>query len=215
MQEYEITFDGKSFCLKGLPSGALVVQLDGPDAKRLADHALHRSDLKFAEGCLDRLTSVPDDPALVREATWRSAVSSFLKCFDRTGVRTALDATTLYGGEPAALAAFEHIRNLRRKHIVHDENPWTQCFTVAVLNPKGSAKKVADIRCVLFHGGTQENAQDLSNLIHIAREWLNAEFDRRLSCLLAKLEQEQYDTLAILPQPAYTAPTAADVTRKR
>ena len=215
MQKHEISFDGKSFRLEGLPSAAMVVQLDGPEAKWLADHALHRGDLEFAQGCLDRLNAAPDDPPLVQEALWRAAVSSFLKCFDATGVRISIDATALYGAAPSALAAYNHIRNLRRKHIVHDENPWTQCYAVAILNARGANRKVADVRCIAFHGGTRENAQNLSNLIHVAREWLNTEFDRRHASLLAKLEQEEYDVLASLPQPKYVAPTAADVTRKR
>jgi hypothetical protein len=164
---------------------------------------------------LDRLGAAPDDPPLVQEAVWRSAITAFLKCFDGTGVRTPLDATALFSGEPAAIAAYNHIRNLRRKHIVHDENPWTQCFTVAILNRKDAAKKVADIKCVLFHGDTRENAQNLCNLIQMTRLWLDSEFDRRHATLLTKLESEQYDVLARLPQPKYTVPTAAEVTRKR
>jgi hypothetical protein len=215
MQEYEISFDGKSFRLEGLPFAAIVVQLDGPEAKWLADHALHQYDLKFAQGCLDRLASATDDPTLVLEAVWRSAVASFVKCFDSTGVRTPIDAAVLYAGDPAASAAYNHIRDLRRKHIVHDENPWTQCYPVAILNSKGTSKKVADIRCVAFHGDTRENVPNLANLIYMALKWLNEEFDRRHASLLAKLEQEDYDVLARLPQPTYTAPTAGEVRRKR
>jgi len=215
MQEHPISFDGKSFRLEGFPDAVTVVRLDGAEAEWLAHHALHRSDLEFAQACLDRLASTPDDPPIVQEGIWRSAISSFLKCFDGTGVRSPIDATTLYGGEPAALAAYTHIRNLRRKHIVHDENPWTQCYTVAILNPKAASRKVADIRCIVFHGGTRENFQNLANLIRVAREWVNSEFDRRHASLLAKLEGEPYDTLASMPQPAYTVPTAAEVTRKR
>ncbi len=215
MQQHPIKFDGHSFHLEGLPDALIAVQLNGAEAEWLADHALHRSDLEFAQGCLDRLVTSPDDPPVVQEAIWRSAITSFLKCFDGTGVRTPLDATALYGGEPAAVAAYNHIRSLRNKHIVHDENPWTQCVAVAILNPKSAPKKLADIRCVVIRGGTRENLQNLIGLIRVARDWLDSEFDRRQESLQTKLEAEDYDKLASLPRPIYTAPTAADVTRKR
>jgi hypothetical protein len=86
---------------------------------------------------------------------------------------------------------------------------------VAILNPKDAPRKVADVRCIAFHGGTQENFQNLWNLIAMALDWLNAEFDRRHASLLAQLEAEDYDNLASLPPPTYTVPTAAEVRRKR
>lgn len=215
MQRDPFTVEGKSIRIEGFTNAAKVVELDGAEAKWLADHALHRSDLEFAQGCLDRLAAAPDDPPLVQEAVWRSAITAFLKCFDGTGVRTPIDATALFSNVPAATAAFNHIRNLRRKHIVHDENPWTQCHTVAILNRKDAAKKIADIKCLLFHGSTRENMPNLSNLIQMTRSWLDSEFDHRHAILLMKLESEQYEALASLPEPKYTAPTAAEVTRKR
>src|SRR5258708_23182474 len=65
-------------------------------------------------------------------------------------------------------------------------------------------------RSVVYHGGTQENLQNLSNLIGVARQWLNSEFDRRHGALLAALEAQQdrkstrlNSSHQIIPYPAF------------
>ena len=80
-------------------------------------------------------------PGLVRQGLWRSAVEHCMKCFSSSEARSKLNPKKVFKGDPEALEIHEYFRNLRNKHIAHDENAYSQCIPGAVLNAPNRLRK--------------------------------------------------------------------------
>ena len=148
MESHPISQRESGLHIEGFPDAVKVLAIKGPRAKRLSDLALHRADLDFAEECLDAINVTPEEPRVLREALWRSAILHFLKCFGDAGARFQLSAERiLKGTPPEAAMAFDYFKGLRNKHIVHDENSCSQSIPGAILNNGNKAYKIEKIIC--------------------------------------------------------------------
>lgn len=90
-----------------------------------------------------------------------------MKCFGDAGARFQLDAARVYRGRPAdALTAFTYFKDLRNKHMVHDESSYAQSVPGAVLNDGSQPHKVEKIVCLSMIGHTLEPAPPVTRKIH-------------------------------------------------
>jgi hypothetical protein len=202
----------------GFPDAASVVRLSGRKSDKLADLGLHHTDLEFAGDCLRSLADLPDEPPTLREAMWRCAVIHFMKCFGDSKSRSSLNAKRLYKSQPGkAFKAFEFIDGLRNKHLVHDDNPFTECIPGAILNRADAERKIADIVCLHRMAGTLSptNYKNLNMLINVARQEVERLFDELVTKIKQDLEKESYETLAALEPVRLTGVAAADVLKTR
>jgi len=217
MEHFSITKTEQGFHIEGFPDAVKVLRITGPKSRRLADLALHKADLDFALECLTAINQVPDEPYVLRQALWRSAIVHFIKCFGQSELRFSLDPKKVYKGDAGAFEPYGYFENLRNKHLIHDDNSYAQCLPGAVLNKKGMDHKIAKIVCLSVIGDTlsQDNYSNLHLLVTRAREWVVAQFDELCDVLTAELEPKSYDELFGLDGITYAAPGADDVHRSR
>ena len=208
MDHFRITQTAAGFHVEGFPDASKVIRISGPKGRRLSDLALHKSDLDFATHCLDAINKVQDDPAVLRQALWRSAVTHYMKCFGDPGVRFQLDAQDIYKGDADALLAFDYFKHLRNKHLLHDENAYAQGLPGAILNQRGRPYKIAKIVCLSAIAETlvQGNYSNLHLLVDIARKWVGRQFDELCDLLTAELEPLSYEDLDAREAMIYTVP---------
>lgn len=217
MEYFSISKIESGLRIEGFPDAVKVVKISGQEAKRLADLSLHKADLEFADACLEAINQTAENPAVVREALWRSAIVHFMKCFG-SGARFQLSAARIYKGEPSeALMAFEYFKDLRNKHFVHDENSYAQSIPGAVLNNGTKSYKIDKIVCFAAIGATLEqgNYGNLKLLIEKARAWVISEFDFLCERLTATLEQEDYEDLLARDAITYRVPTVEEISCNR
>ncbi|MEX3982143.1 hypothetical protein AB4Y45_24555 [Paraburkholderia sp. EG287A] len=217
MRKIPTSVAGNSINIEGIPDAVRVVALRGSHAKRLADLALHRKDLAFADDCLVSLTTVPEGSDVIQEALWRSAIVHFFKCFG-DGARFKLSPNRILRGEdPKAMIVFRHFENLRNKHFVHDENSYLQCIPVAAINDGSKAYKVEEVLCVSLMGLTLEQAafDNFRSLVIKTREWVEVAYDDLTAEIKRQLEAETYAALLAMPAPqiAGAEPSSAGVRR--
>jgi len=81
MEHLRISQTDLGLHIEGFPDAVKVIRVDGPHAKRLADLALHESDLEFAADCVEAINHAPEEPLVLRQALWRAAIVHFMKCF--------------------------------------------------------------------------------------------------------------------------------------
>ena len=213
MEYFNISQTEAGFHIEGFPDAVKVIAIDGREAKRLADLSLHKEDLEFADACLDTINQTPEEPFVMREALWRSAIVHFLKCFGN-GARFQLAAEKIYKGEsPEALMAFNYFKSLRNKHLVHDENSYSQSIPGAILNNGMKDYKIEKIVCFAAIGATLEqgNYGNLKLLIEKARRWVVSEFDLLCERVTAALENENYDKLKSKEAITYRVPTVEEI----
>lgn len=217
MEHFAISKTAEGFHIEGFHDAVKVLRITGPKSQRLADLALHKADLEFALECLNTINQVPEVPYVLREALWRSAVVHFIKCFGQSESRFSLDPKKVYKGDIRAFEPFRYFESLRKKHLVHDENSYTQCLPGAVLNRKGMDHKIAKIVCLSVIGDTlsQGNYNNLHLLTTQAREWVGAQFDELCGVITSELEPKSHDELVAMDAIVYTAPGADDVHKTR
>lgn len=217
MESFEISKTKKGFHIEGFPQAVKVLSLDSPMAQRLADLALHRADLDFALECLTYINNAPEEPHVLRQALWRSAIVHHMKCFGRNNSRFSLDQKRIYGSDDGARAAFGYFDSLRNKHLVHDENSYAQCLPGAVLNKRDMDHKIAKIVCLSVIGDTltQPNYNNLHLLVTKARTWVVGQFDDLCNALTSQLEPRSYDELLSMKEITYMVPDAEAVHRAR
>lgn len=217
MEHLSISKIEQGFHIEGFPDAVKVLRITGPKSQRLADLALHKADLDFALEFLTSINQVPEQPYVLRQALWRSAIVHFIKCFGQSEARFSLDPKQVYKGDSEAFEPYEYFQSLRNKHLVHDENSYAQCLPGAVLNKKGMDHKIAKIVCLSMIGDTlgQENYSNLHLLVTRAREWVIAQFDELCAILTSEFESKSYDELLALDGITYTAPGPDDVHKAR
>ena len=217
MEYFAITKRPEGFHIEGFPDSVKVIRIKGPEARKLADLALHKADLNFALECLDQINGMPEIGHVLRQALWRSAVVHFMKCFGDSKSRVRLVPRNVYKGDPEAMEVFRYFKSMRDKHLIHDENSYTQCLRGAVINKKDMDHKIAKIVCLSVIGDTlgQANYSNLHLLISRAREWIVPRFDTICNALSAELESNSYEALVAQQGITYSPPGPEEIHHRR
>jgi len=218
MEHFEISQQESGLHIEGFPDAVKVIAVEGWRSKRLADLALHKDDLEFADSCLDAINVSPEEPFVIREALWRSAIVHFMKCFGDSGARFQLSSVKILKGElPEVSMAFEYFKDLRNKHFVHDENSYAQSLPGAILNSETKSYKIEKIVCfaAIIETLTQENYSNLKLLVQKSHSWVIAEFDQPCSALTTELEREPYESLLKRESLSFRAPTIDEIQKNR
>ena len=213
MQSHQLNLVDGSLRIEGFSDKHQAVNFEMPEKKRLADLALHHQDLHFAKTCVELINQVPEEPAALRESLWQSAIVSYFKCFGE-GERFLLDSKKIYKSEPPeAILVFKFFKSLRNKHIIHDENSYSQALVGAILNPKGEEKKVCQVISCQVTSATlgQESWSNLHLLVTKALTWVVCEYDALAERMANKLESKDYEVLESGGRLSFTVPMAHEV----
>lgn len=211
MENFPISQTESGLHIDGVPDAVALVSIRGHKAQRLSDLALHQSDLKFALEALETL-SAPGCSIFVQEALWRAAIIHYIKCFGDSS-RFSLSESKLYkSSPPEALEAFRYFKELRNRHISHDENSYAQSIPGAAINNGKKDYKIEKIMCLSFHAQTleQANYSNLHLLISDALFWVNGEFDKVCDLITKELETIPHDEIMSLPRLNYRTPEITD-----
>jgi len=217
MENYNITQNGTNLNIEGFDDAVKVIELTGHDAKRLSDLCLHRSDLEFATSCLDAIDTTPEEAVVICEALWRSAIIHFYKCFG-DGYRFQLSKNKIYKDDPPeAKQAFEYFKAIRNKHLVHDENSYSQSIPGAILNDGSKSYKIEKVVCFSARAVTLEqgNYSNLRLLVQKAISWVISEFDAMCNQITASLEKEPYKKLLDRNALNYCKPDINEISQRK
>lgn len=198
------------------PDAERFVRVSGPIAEQLKAMTLHASDLDFALSMLNLLnnTTLPKE---LRIGLWECAITSFFKCFTSSKSRSKLSEDKVFKAQKDALPAFAYFKNLRDKHIVHDENSYTQAFVGAIINKQGAGQKVADIVATALGSVTldQQHFQTFHSLVSFTKVWVNGKRDELHIILWKEYESKSYEDLCQLETVKFKVPTSQEVNINR
>jgi len=216
MDIYNIKETETGLNIEGIPDAVAIVKVDGRIAQRISDLSLHKTELSFALECVTLLES-HETHSILTEALWNTAITSFCKCFGR-GVRSPLsERKILKNKPPEALEAFRYFQALRNKHLIHDENTYSQSLPGAAINNGSKAYKIEKIVCFNAQSvtNTKEDRANLSLLIADSLDWVLSEFDNLCNQLTVDLEKESYKTLSCRPPLHYFMPKLNEINKPR
>ena len=197
MKHFPVSKRNNTLCVHEIPDAVKLIKINNFKSKRLADFGLHKSDLGFAESCLDELNKVNPKNIVVRQSLWRCAIVSFIKCFGSSRARGQLNEKKIWKGNDLALTNFYYFRNLRNKYFIHDENAYSQSLPGAAINNGNKPYKIEKIICTICLAETigQDNYNNLHLLIKTAKEYVIKEFDVLCNNLTKELEKISYKAL--------------------
>jgi hypothetical protein len=203
MENFPLSNRPNGVHIEGFPDAKRSVALKGKFARQLAAMALHKVDLERAISYLEEINKT--EVAIVREALWRGAVTDFIKCFMSSASRNALDPKAILGTDKEAASHFAFFKNLRNKHIAHDENDYSRCVTCAGINDGTKAFKVEKIFAlpIVFIALDQANYNNLHLLIRTTLKWVTNKFDQLCALITAELEEKDIGELLKMPTPNY------------
>lgn len=209
-----LTQEGKTLRIEGYPDAIAFKRIEGKHAVRLRAMTLHDADLTRCWEALQALAS--DDNAkdsILRDCLWIAAVALYFKCFGNSKARCQLDAKAVFKTQSSAMPAFQYFDALRNKHILHDENAYTQSFVGIVVNPVSNRYKVADVVSSGVDAITSDpsHVKSLSTLVNATRVWVAAERDRLHKMLADEYEAKPYEVLLAMPNVQIKVPTASQV----
>jgi hypothetical protein len=203
---------GRGFHIEGFPDSVKVVALRDANAMKVAALTLHRRDLEFA---MEFLGEIEGENVVVREkqAHWRAAIVHFMKCFGKNRARGfRLSASEVYAGNAEALEAFEWVKNVRNKNLVHDENDMVQIVVGAVINKPDMPHKIA--RVIALQSGVEllerGNWNNLRMLCEQALKYVELEFDKLTEQIAKALEAKPYEELIGMEAMRFTKPGLQD-----
>jgi hypothetical protein len=212
------TVTNGQFHIDDYPDAVALKRIDTPIARQLQAVTLHQFDLTFCRDALAEIARLNrSENVTVIEGLWVAAIARYFKCFGGNKSRSQLSAKTILKDHPGAEAVFKYFQDLRDKHIIHDENPFTQAFTGVAVNGPESQYKVADIISLAFNAFTVDDAHltQLTQLVDVTLNWVSAKRDELHNDLGRDYEQWSREKLLALPDIQYTVPGADVVGVKR
>ena len=209
-----ITRLGDGIHIEGYPNAVGVRRINDRDAQQLQALALHRSDLNYCREALTALAGLDRSAQpLFAQALWLSAIARYFKCFGNSRARTQLSRKKVLKDHPGADKVFACFRNLRDKHLIHDEDPYSQSFCGVVLNARDAESPVADIISLTMNPGPvdDDSIGSFSHIVGLALAWVEATHDELHTRLRKMYEDWTYEDLLALPMISYTVPTSDEV----
>jgi hypothetical protein len=159
--------------------------------------SLHKVDLNRAREFLvefDKRGGVPPGLPMdvVYKALWHSALASTMKCFQHSESRTEiLDPDRIFGTDTTqpVRAAFDLLKALRNKHVLHDENDWMQTTPYAIVGDAGNNQPtIGVIDCIVTEGTDTAHIGQLRTVVDAACDWITQEIDKHTEAIRADLE---------------------------
>jgi hypothetical protein len=216
MEHFPIRQTDSGLHIDGVPDAVKAIRLEGPKARRLSHLFLHQADLNFVLDCLAEINNVEN--WTLKTALWHSAIVRFIKCFVSNGARSSrLIETKIYTNKRGAREAFGFFKKLRDKHIVHDENSFSQCIPCAAINGGNKSYKVEKILALSVLGQSLDQAtyQNLHALASDAITWVNKQIDELFNLLTTELEAESYSALIARDAVTLDGPSLGDIGSRR
>jgi hypothetical protein len=212
------------------PNPAKAIAIPDPLAAPLVNLALHRTDLRRAREFLDEFDKqggVQPPEEFVQQgfrmstacrALWQAALGSIMKCFQHSNSRTQiLDAANIFGSDTTQplRAAFDLLKKLRNKHVLHDENDWMQPIPLAIVAAPGHQPVISDIDCLVMEGTDTAHIGQLGLVVDAALAWVNQEMDDQTEVIRADLLARDYADLIALPPPTGSTPYKGSIGQPR
>ncbi|MGD0828607.1 MAG: hypothetical protein ABSA09_11055 [Desulfobaccales bacterium] len=140
MKQLGITMheNDKMMHIEGYPDAIAIKLIQDPMDRELQPMALHHVDLSFCHEALIRINTLDKSKDQLNiQSLWISSITIFFKCFPSNKARKQLSAQKILKNQIGAVDVFSYFKNLRNKHIIHDENPYSQSFVaVALMKPE-------------------------------------------------------------------------------
>jgi len=215
MKNLNWTLQKENLIIQDYPNSDKLAKIEGPEAKKLQGIVLHQWDLQLSLDFLNQINNTQNN--LVRLGLWYAAISIFFKCFGNSQSRNKLIRDEVYQKQPEAFDAFNYFKALRDKHIIHDENPYSQSFVGVVINKPDAEYKIADVVSGPMISNTldQGHFSPFFSLVKYALEWVSAQREELHNSLAKEYEKMSFEELNQLEIMTFKVPSSNEIKIRR
>lgn len=141
------------------------------------------------------------------------SITQYMKCFGSSASRGQLSAEKILKGAALGLEIHNYFKDLRNKHIIHDENDVAQCWPGAAINNGEKSYKIEKIITFSLTADTllKESYSNLDKLITMSLDWVKDEYEKVCISLTSELETVPYQDLINRESVAHRKPEIDDV----
>lgn len=183
-----------------------VLRIDSQEAREVADLSAIIQDLKFVNGCCERLWAELQKEDKIRDvvlirALWTAALVGYWRCFG-TGKRAPLSRGDV-GALPLkgeVLEWHDHLCDLRNKHIAHSVNPFEQMAVGVILDSDGLPGGVSALTAThltVDEDGVAQTASLTVQLVRALQDRLTAKQDEMIADLRGRGADATADLVAL------------------
>lgn len=210
-----ITTD-KKLEINGYPDAVAVVEIEHEKTHYLKSLSLHKADLSIALTALEYFEQHNEEKNL-SEIIWYTAVARYFKCFKKSKSRQKLSYEFLFKNEPDAIPVFKYFEALRDKHLLHDENAYSQCHIGAIINRPDHPYKIGDIVSFTLNMETcdEQHFASFHKLVLFTYNWVLNECESIHYEISRSLEAKPYQSLINMKHLTFTAPSTEDIHKNR
>lgn len=197
-------------------------RIDIPEARRYADLRSVWGDLDIAIACLNRLIAIRESPqkdedGVIEHAYRVTALVHYIRCFTKGHRKTGLSHDLIDQKLPQFAPLHRWIRNMRNKHIAHDENPYQQFIGSVIIRrtPDGRTLVSPNVAARWIIAVDADRARAMKELFHAVGKIVDerlAESQLRFTQAVAKLPLAEIEALPAVDLPE---PTLDDAGRGR
>lgn len=209
MKRLDIAMRGGRLHLKGYPQNVSIKKLNEADAKELRALTLHFAEISFCRETLREIGQLDlKTQSTLAKALWLSALATYFNCFGSDNARTLLSARKVLKPYAGAQAVFDRYHELREKHLIPADNPYTHAYVGAVVNPASSEKKIADLVSLAVTAFVVEmkHVKQLTQLAEVTLLRIEEQRQKLRNKLIDKYEQKTRDELQALDDLTFAAP---------
>lgn len=215
MHNIEFEIKGNELHIKNYPNAAKVVEIDNPKSIELKNLVLHMNDLQLAFDFLNLINSTTNEE--VRTGLWYVSIMLYFKCFTNSAARKMLSESKVYKERKDALPVFKYFKALRDKHLVHDENAYSQVFVGLIVNQPDFKCKIADVISSTIISNTldQSHWSSFYNLLKYALEWVSKKREALHFALAKEYEKLEYEEIIKMKTITFTVPATDGAFKNR
>lgn len=174
--------------------------LNGRHARNYNDFMQSMSDVQFCQRLLsehkDLLldqspgSNLPNPQDDLRRAIWTSIIVRYFTCFKSSASRRSLNPDKVFSGNKGAKDNFHHMKHVRDKNIVHDENG-SSMSNVVVQIVDGIPEH--EFKCFTVGAGiVSTHIAAMENLLQMTTHYIQQQL-----AVLSNLVQEQFRKMSI------------------
>lgn len=181
-------------------------RLNHPETEALEEAYLIQHDIR---GCIDAIqiwycdyASIPDPDRkqnAIGGALFRDAIVQFISCFDNSNKKYRLDESELYGDDPAKMAGFKWMLDVRNAYAAHRHGAFRQCCILAFRDIEKDLSGLGPL--VNFYRWPEPSGYaGMLHLMSIALQHIDAKVQRlhdKLFAVVKALTKEEFEAMPV------------------
>ncbi|QIG50974.1 hypothetical protein G5V57_26535 [Nordella sp. HKS 07] len=183
-----IALIAKELHVEGYPDAVMIGKLNSKVSRRLAVLRLHQSALMTAHALIARLRAHPFEDSELAHGILVGTVATYFSCFGKNNAVFTLAPDRIFAKRSDIKEVFHYWKDIRDRHLIHNESEMTQMRTGVVLGNGGRVIDILSFQVSARIALDQEHQQSLQDLISFTMKRLLEEIDGLIPRVFQEVE---------------------------